>query len=284
MKIGVIGIGLIGGSLAKSLKQTKLVKEVIGFDLNENHLQTALELSLVDRIVDQQELIRQADVILLTIPVNAAKNTLPQLLSAMNSNQVIIDFGSTKEGICQAVGEHPNRSLFVAAHPIAGTENTGPSAAINGLFNEKVSIICESEKSSAFALSCAQNIFNVLNMRVLFMTPEEHDRHIAYVSHLSHISSFVLGKTVLEIEKDEENIFNMAGSGFASTVRLAKSNPNMWAPIFNQNAEHLSVALGAYIKNLQEFQKYLENKDSNSMFDLMEKTNSIRRVLAGIEK
>lgn len=283
MKIGIIGIGLIGGSLAKSIREHNQYSEIIGHDNSPEHESTALELKLVDRCLPLEELIQSCDLILLTIPVNHAKNILPEILSSCDESKVVIDFGSTKSGIATSVKEHDNRSLFVAAHPIAGTENTGPSAAIDGLFTKKVCIICEKDLSSEKALKTAEQLFQDLAMKVLYMDAEEHDRHIAYVSHLSHISSFVLGKTVLEIEKDEENIFNMAGSGFASTVRLAKSSPAMWSPIFEQNAEHLSKALDAYIDNLQEFKKLIDQKDKKSLYDLMSKTNDIRRVLDGID-
>jgi len=284
MKVGIIGIGLIGGSLAKSLRTNEFTDEIIGFDASEKHMSRAIELRLIDRKVSLKTLCLEADLILVTVPVNATKVLIPTLLDSITEKQIVVDFGSTKVGICDAVKNHKNRKQFVAAHPIAGTENTGPTAAIDHLFDEKVCIICEKELSSDLALKSVNKMFSLLSMRVLFMDPEEHDRHIAYVSHLSHISSFVLGKTVLEIEKDEKNIFNMAGSGFASTVRLAKSNPNMWAPIFAQNSNHLSTALGTYIENLQEFKKFLDANDQTQMFDLMQKTNEIRRVLEGIEK
>jgi len=284
MKVGIIGTGLIGGSLAKTLRSSKFCSEIIGMDASTSHVQIALDSKLIDRPVTLEELCQEADLILVTIPVNATKELIPALLNQISGTQTVIDFGSTKAGICEAVDNHKNRSSFVAAHPIAGTENTGPTAAIDNLFSDKVCIVCEEERSSDTALKLAKKMFKNLQMRVLYMSAEEHDRHIAYVSHLSHISSFVLGKTVLEIEKDEKNIFNMAGSGFASTVRLAKSNPHMWAPIFAQNSAYLSKALGTYIENLQEFKNFLDSNDEKKMFDLMETTNDIRRVLKGIEK
>ncbi|MFT6716941.1 MAG: prephenate dehydrogenase [Saprospiraceae bacterium] len=284
MKVGIIGIGLIGGSLAKSLKSVGFSSEIIGFDNNKKHATTAIDLTLIDRLATVDEICEQADLILITIPVNAAKELIPTLLDKISNKQILIDFGSTKVGICEAVKNHRNRAQFVASHPIAGTENTGPDAAIDLLFKEKVCIICENELSAEISLKVASDMFDALAMRVLFMDAKEHDRHIAYVSHLSHISSFVLGKTVLEIEKDEKNIFNMAGSGFASTVRLAKSSPQMWAPIFAQNSEYLSIALDTYIENLQEFRRFLDSNNQDEMLQLMEKTNEIRRVLKGIEK
>ena len=284
MIVGIIGTGLIGGSLCISLKNRGFCNQIIGYDNNVENLNQALLLGIIDKAVDEDFLLKNAEVILLAIPVNLAKNHLSSILNKLNNNQVVIDMGSTKNGICTAVSNHPKRSLYVASHPIAGTENNGPSAAIDNLFDQKITIICEKEKSSLKSLQIALSIYEILNMRVLYMDSEEHDRHIAYVSHLSHISSFVLGQTVLEIEKDEKNIFNMAGSGFASTVRLAKSSPNMWAPIFEQNAVHLSNALDAYIKNLQEFKNLIEQKQTQKLFDLMQQTNEIRRVLDGIDK
>jgi prephenate dehydrogenase len=284
MVVGIIGTGLIGGSLCISLKSRGFCERIIGYDKNQEHLNKALDLGIIDQAVSEEFLLKNADLILLAIPVNLAKKHLPEILNLLSDEQVIIDMGSTKNGICTAVLNHPKRHLYVASHPIAGTENNGPTAAIDYLFDNKITIICEQEKSGKKAIRTALKMYKTLNMRVLYMDSEEHDRHIAYVSHLSHISSFVLGQTVLEIEKDEKNIFNMAGSGFASTVRLAKSSPNMWAPIFEQNAVHLSNALDAYIKNLQEFKNLIDQKETQKLFDLMQKTNEIRRVLDGIDK
>ena len=195
----------------------------------------------------------------------------------------MIDTGSTKSQICRAVSNHPNRGQFVAAHPIAGTENSGPEAAFAGLFQQKTNIICEKGRSSAGALSVAGEVFKTLGMNTIFMEPEEHDKHVAYVSHLSHVSAFLLGQTVLDIERDEKNIFALAGSGFASTVRLAKSSPDMWAPIFEQNAEYLSQALLEYIMHLQKFQYYLMKRDVKELHKTMTEANRIREILNGIE-
>jgi prephenate dehydrogenase len=185
--------------------------------------------------------------------------------------------------ICKAIENHPRRSQFVAAHPLAGTENSGPDAAFAGLFANKTNIVCEKEKSSDEALKIASRIFAALEMRTIFMDPVEHDKHVAYVSHLSHVSAFLLGQTVLDIEKDEKNIFNLAGSGFASTVRLAKSSPDMWAPIFEQNAEYLSQALLEYIMHLQKFQYHLMKRDVKELHRIMTNANHIRKVLEGLD-
>lgn len=283
MIVCVIGLGLIGGSIATSLKNRGFASEIIGVDSNEKHCNEALEIGFVDKILPLKDAVSLAQVMLLAIPVDAGKNMLPKLLDQINDQQVIIDLGSTKEGICSIADLHPKRNLFVASHPIAGTENVGPKAAFDGLYDNKITIICDEEKSNKLAVKLCKSIYEVLKMKVLFMDSKEHDRHIAYVSHLSHITSFVLGQTVLEIEEDEKSIFNMAGSGFASTVRLAKSSPDMWAPIFEQNKKHLSTALGAYINNLQAFKDKIDLGDKESLHDLMKKVNDIRRVLNGIE-
>lgn len=282
MVVGIIGLGLIGGSLAISLKQRGFATKIIGVDKNEAHLKEANELGFVDEACELNEILNKTDLVLLAIPVDAARQLLPFLLDQAKDGQTIIDMGSTKEGICKVADAHHNRKNFVASHPIAGTENAGPSSAMDGLYDHKITIICDEEKSHPNSIELCNKLYDVLKMRVLKMNAQEHDRHIAYVSHLSHITSFVLGQTVLEIEKEEKHIFNMAGSGFASTVRLAKSSPEMWAPIFEQNQEHLSTALDAYIKNLQEFKRKIDEGKKEDLHDLMSEVNDIRRVLKGI--
>ncbi|MBL56414.1 MAG: prephenate dehydrogenase [Flavobacteriales bacterium] len=282
MVVGIIGLGLIGGSLAISLKQRGFATKIIGVDKNEAHLEEANELGFVDEACELNEILNKTDLVLLAIPVDAARQLLPFLLDQAKDGQTIIDMGSTKEGICKVADAHHNRKNFVASHPIAGTENAGPSSAMDGLYDHKITIICDEEKSHPNSIELCNKLYDVLKMRVLKMNAQEHDRHIAYVSHLSHITSFVLGQTVLEIEKEEKHIFNMAGSGFASTVRLAKSSPEMWAPIFEQNQEHLSTALDAYIKNLQEFKRKIDEGKKEDLHDLMSEVNDIRRVLKGI--
>ena len=282
MVVGVVGLGLIGGSLAISLKKRGFASKIIGVDNNPNHSSEALDSNIVDEVCGLSQVAQLADIIILAIPVDAGKAVLPLLLDQTKEGQVIIDMGSTKGGICMVADQHPNRKNFVASHPIAGTENAGPSAAFDGLYDNKITIICDEEKSLPSAVNVCKKLYETLNMRVQFMDSQEHDRHIAYVSHLSHITSYVLGQTVLEIEKDEKSIFNMAGSGFASTVRLAKSSPDMWAPIFEQNQEHLSTALEAYIKNLENFKRKIETGSKDELRDLMGDVNEIRRVLKGI--
>jgi prephenate dehydrogenase len=265
------------------LRKSGLASTLIGVDANAAHGSRAVELGLVDELLPLEDAVKKSDLVITAIPVNAIKTVILKVLDTIGDGTVIIDTGSTKSQICKAIERHPRRSQFVAAHPIAGTENSGPDAAFSGLFQQKTNIICEKEKSSAEALVIANRVFEVLGLRTIYMDPIEHDKHVAYVSHLSHVSSFLLGQTVLDIEADEKNIFNLAGSGFASTVRLAKSSPEMWAPIFEQNAEYLSQALLEYIMHLQKFQYYLMKRDVNELHRIMKDANRIRKVLEGIE-
>lgn len=283
MKTTVIGLGLIGGSIAMDLKKSGIASEVVGVDLNPEHGRKALKLGLVDSIQTVEESMPTSDLVIMAIPVNALSKVLPLVLDLVKKDAVVIDAGSTKSLICRAVTNHTNRGQFVASHPIAGTENSGPEAAFHGLFTNKTNIICERGKSSEQALAVAQRVFDALGMNTIFMEAEEHDKHVAYVSHLSHVSSFLLGQTVLDIERDEKNIFALAGSGFASTVRLAKSSPDMWAPIFEQNAEYLSQALHEYIMHLQRFQHSLMKRDGKELHRIMTEANRIREILNGIE-
>jgi prephenate dehydrogenase len=283
MKTAVVGLGLIGGSMAIDLRKEGIATRLLGVELNEKNAKRALEINLVDEVLSLDDAVKQADLVITAIPVNAMKTVLIRILDIIGDKAVVIDTGSTKSQICKAIQQHPKRDQFVAAHPIAGTENSGPDAAFSGLFTGKTNIICEQEKSSAKALEVANTIFAALRLRTVFMDPIEHDKHVAYVSHLSHVSAFLLGQTVLDIEQDEKNIFNLAGSGFASTVRLAKSSPDMWAPIFEQNAEYLSQALLEYIMHLQKFQYHLMKRDVKELHRIMTDANHIRKVLEGIE-
>ena len=282
MKTTIIGLGLIGGSIALDLRRAGVATSLVGIDQREENGLKAVELGLVDNIQPRTSL-RDTDLVIVAIPVNAMCQILPSILDDVPAHAVVIDAGSTKNLICKAVADHPKRKQFVAAHPIAGTENSGPTAALSGLFNNKTNIICEREKSSEHALAVAAKVFSALGMNTIFMESDEHDKHVAYVSHLSHVSSFLLGQTVLDMEKDERNIFALAGSGFASTVRLAKSSPEMWAPIFDQNLEYLSQALQEYIMHLQRFHYHLMKRDTKELHNIMSKANDIRRVLEGIE-
>lgn len=279
MKITVVGLGLIGGSFAIDLRNKKIATELFGVDFNEGHAQQAVKLGLVDKILPEDQALAQSDAVILAIPVNAIGALLPSILDRIGNSTVVIDTGSTKNMICKSVSQHAKRSQFVAAHPISGTENSGPAAAQEDLFVGKTNIICEQGKTSAQSLEIAKQIFDGVGLKSIFMEADEHDKHVAYVSHLSHVSAFLLGQTVLDIEKDEKNIFDLAGSGFASTVRLAKSSPAMWAPIFEQNAEHLSNALLEYIMHLQKFHYHLLKRDTKELVKTLTNANDIRRVL-----
>lgn len=281
MKITIVGLGLIGGCMGIDLRKTGIATDLIGVDLNPEHGEKAVTLKLVDRIEGEDTALAEADVVILAIPVNTMSALLPQVLDVVKKGAVVIDTGSTKSMICRSVKGHANRKQFVAAHPIAGTENSGPEAAFSGLFTGKTNIICESSESSEEAISIAMKIFSALGMKTIFMDAEDHDKHVAYVSHLSHVSSFLLGQTVLDIEKDEKNIFNLAGSGLTSTVRLAKSSPDMWAPIFEQNAEYLGQALAEYIMHLQRFHYQLMKRNTKELYRVMKEANKIRKVLDG---
>jgi len=277
MKIAIIGLGLIGGSLAKEFQGQG--HQVFGVDTNAMHAQQALDLALVEKMITIAE-IKAMDVVVLAIPVDILPQVALKVLDIITDNTLVFDVGSTKESVCKTVANHPKRANFVAVHPIAGTEFSGPTAAHLGLFKAKVNIICEQEKTAKDKLEKLLTLLKPLEMRTVYINDAaQHDKHIAYVSHLSHISSFMLGKTVLEIEKNEKNIFDMAGSGFESTVRLAKSSPKTWTPIFIQNKTHVLSALEEYIANLQLFKKHLENKSPADIYQIMETTNHIKTIL-----
>jgi prephenate dehydrogenase len=281
-KVAVIGLGLIGGSLALEMKK-RFNGVVFGVDVSTQNAKKALELGVIDEISDFS-VVKTADIVIIAIPVNHAPQLALEVLNTIKKDALVFDVGSTKENICKKVVKHSKRVNFVAVHPIAGTEFSGPEAAIYNLFDGKVNIICDKELSSEQSIDKTLAIFNSLNMRTIFMDSKEHDKHIAYVSHLSHISSFMLGKTVLEIEKDEKNIFDMAGSGFESTVRLAKSSPKMWSPIFVGNKKNILTSLEGFIKNLQDFKEMIENEDTEALQNSMSETNYIKEILNGIKK
>lgn len=282
MKVIIIGVGLIGGSFAKDLRAAYLDATVLGLDANPENLDLARELGLVDGRAQDTDL-ADADLVVLSIPVNNILKVLPDVLDKVGEETLVIDAGSTKALVCKEVQNHPKRRNYLACHPIAGTEFAGPRAAISGLFSGKVNIICEVEQTAFKIQERALDIFNRIGMRIRYMNPEAHDRHIAYVSHLSHISSFMLGKTVIEKEKNERDIFDMAGSGFESTVRLAKSSPAMWTPIFEQNKENVLETLEEYIANLEDFKAKLQADDFEALYQEMDNTNRIKDILKGIQ-
>jgi prephenate dehydrogenase len=282
MNIFIIGTGLIGGSFALDIQQEYPDAVVYGIDHNPVHLKEAKELGVIHHESNFEEL-QLADIVFVTIPVDKALSVIPKVLDSIHDNALVIDAGSTKECICEVVREHPKRRNFLASHPIAGTEFSGPKAALKGLYKQKTNIICEVEKTAFKLQEKALEIFNKIGMRIRYMDAVSHDKHIAYVSHLSHISSFMLGKTVIDKEKNERDIFDMAGSGFESTVRLAKSSPAMWTPIFEQNKANVIETLEEYIGNLQQFKKLMQENEFEKVFDEMESTNHIKNILNGIK-
>ncbi|MDT0621142.1 prephenate dehydrogenase [Croceitalea vernalis] len=281
MKVAIIGVGLIGGSFAKDVKRIYPAAELYGFDANEAHLKKALDLGLIDKKTNYDGLAIM-DMVLLAIPVDVLVKELPKILDAAGEDTVVFDAGSTKTLICKVVENHSKRRNFLACHPIAGTEFSGPEAAIENLYDGKTNIICEVEKTAFKLQEKALQLFQAMGMRIRYMNAEAHDKHIAYVSHLSHISSFMLGKTVIEKEKNERDIFDMAGSGFESTVRLAKSSPAMWTPIFEQNKDNVIETLAEYIQNLEHFKKMIEKNDFEGVYSEMNNTNKIKQILNGI--
>ncbi len=276
MKVFIIGVGLIGGSIAKDLINLEDY-EIIGIDKNKLNIKYALNDGIINRSGDINEIIK-ADLILLTVDVESAIDLLPKILKLVNNNCLVIDFGSTKSKLCSLVSNHPKRNQFLATHPIAGKENSGPEYAINDLFKDKIQIICEVGKTRKDLFDWAKSIFNRLGMILRYMEPDENDKNMAYVSHLSHITSFMLGKTVLEIEKTK-NIVDLAGSGFDSTVRLAKSSPEMWAPIFKQNKNNITKTLDDYIKNLKDFKKKLLKNEFDELKNQMKEINKLTEIL-----
>jgi len=278
MTVAIIGVGLIGGSMALALRDLGIADRVVGVDANEDHQRRALELGLIDEAAGLDAAIQQSSLIVLAIPVDAAALLLPGIMDSVDK-QVVMDVSSTKKQIIQAVRDHPKRGRFVASHPMWGTEYSGPEAAVQGAFTGKAAVIINKEESDADALAMVENIYRKIGMSLLYMEAGAHDLHAAYVSHISHITSFALANTVLKKEKEEDAIFALASAGFESTVRLAKSNPAMWAPIFIQNQQNVLEVLNEHIAQLNAFKRCLENKDYAGMVELMENANKIRKIL-----
>ncbi len=281
MRIVGIGLGLIGGSLLLSMRKLIPEADFLGMDIEPAHLKTAKSLGIIDDIA-KDALVSSADIIVVSIPVDNSAETIRELLDKVSDNTLVLDTGSTKSNICSQLVDHPKRDQFLATHPIAGTEFSGPQAAFEGLFNNKTMIISEVEKTRFSLQQRAIGLFDQMQMNIRYMDPKEHDQHIAYVSHLSHISSFMLGKTVIDKEKDERDISDLAGSGFASTVRLAKSSPQTWTSIFKDNKVEVKQALANYIDNLQAFQKALEAEEFEELYKEMDNTNRLKAILKGI--
>ena len=278
MIVSVIGTGLIGGSLALTLKGNSFCNKVIGVDSNTGNAQLALQLQIVDKINTVKDAVRNSDLIIIAVPVDAALKVLVEVLDLID-NQVVMDVGSTKEQIIKVASSHPKRKRFVATHPIWGTEYSGPSAAIKGGFNGKVTVICNREDSDEDALSIVEKMYDSLGMNRFYMDAVSHDIHAAYVSHISHITSFALALSVLEKEKEEDTIFELAGGGFESTVRLAKSSPDTWIPIFKQNRSNILDVLNEQIFQLKQMKKLMEMEEFDTLYKLIQQANEIRKIL-----
>ncbi len=278
-KVAILGMGLIGGSAGIDLKKRGFASEIIGVGRSAANIAKALELGLADKMVSKTEAVQEADVIILAVPVNILIDELKFVLDNMRPDAVVTDMGSTKSKMVDAVQQHPLRKRYVPSHPMAGTEFSGPMAAFSGLFDGKVSIICDKEDSDEDAVEIVENLYRTLGMKLLYMDAVSHDLHAAYVSHVSHITSFVLGATVLEKEKSEKAILSMAGGGFESTVRLAKSSPEMWSQIFEQNADNIVEVLDTYIDKMTVFRQKIKEGDFDYLKNFMAETNDIKRIL-----
>lgn len=277
-KICVVGVGLIGGSLAIQLHERKLSSKLIGVEINEDHARQAMELELVDQISTLDNAIDESDVIVMAMPVDTMVAMLPLILDKIE-RQIVLDLGSTKSQLTDAAKSHPKRGRYVATHPMWGTEYSGPQAAVRGAFENKAVIICNAEESDADALEWVKYMYNKIGMHQLEMEAKAHDLHAAYVSHISHITSFALANTVLEKEKEENAIFELASAGFESTVRLAKSSPAMWVPIFMQNKENVLDVLKEHIAQLSRFKESIEKEDHAYLIRLISNANKIRRII-----
>jgi prephenate dehydrogenase len=279
MIITIIGIGLIGGSLAITLKENGFAQHIIGADASQENLDKAMRRRLIDQDLPLDEAVAAADIVVLAVPVDAMLVLLPRILDQAE-RQVVLDVGSTKGQLLEAVRQHPRRGRFVATHPMAGTEHSGPEAAIPNLFDHKAVVLVDAEDSDPDALDLTRRLYESIPMRIVHLGRRAHDVHTAYVSHISHISSFALALTVLAKEKDESQIFELASGGFSSTVRLAKSSPAMWAPIFQQNRDNLLDVLDEHINQLARFRSLLIKKDFDTFYQLMEEANKISKVLS----
>lgn len=279
MKISIIGTGLIGGSMALKLKDKKITDFVFGIDQNEENLNKALEINIIDEKAELEYGVKNSDLIIIAIPVDAAISILPSVLDLITENQTVMDVGSTKSGIVASIQNHPKRKRFVAFHPMWGTENSGPQSATRDSFTGNAAVICNKEDSDADALEIVEKVIAHLEMHPIYMNAEAHDLHTAYISHISHITSYALANTVLEKEREEDTIFQLASSGFSSTVRLAKSHPEMWVPIFRQNKENVLDVLNEHIAQLRKFKSALEKENFDYLEELIVNANKIRGIL-----
>ncbi len=281
MTVTLVGIGLIGGSMAITLKENGFASRIIGVDANADNIDKAFRRRLIDETMPLEEAVAQSDIIIVATPVDAMLHLIATILDQVTDNQVVLDVGSTKVRLLESLKGHPNRKRYVATHPMAGTEYSGPEAAIPNLFNGKCTVICDAEDSAPDAVAMAVALYETIPMRVVYLDSASHDVHTAYVSHISHISSFALALTVLAKEADEERIFELASGGFDSTVRLAKSSPDMWTPIFRQNRDNVLDVLDEHINQLSRFRSLLIKKDFDTFYRLIQQANGIRKVLEG---
>ena len=282
MKIGIIGIGLMGGSFALDFRSKNKNSKIYGFDKDQKSLDYSIKNKIVDELLSDENC-RYLDFLIISVPVHYISNIVKKYLNHISKNTLVIDLGSTKKSICESLKNHPKRDQFLATHPIAGTENSGPMSAVSGLYFNSTNIICESDKTRLDLLEKALKLFKSFKMKIIKMDPSDHDKNIAYLSHLSHISSFMLAKTVLRKKLLKKNIFDLAGSGFESTVRLAKSSPETWTSIFNDNKSNITEALNEYIDNLKEIKTLINNNQKDVLFDDLNKINLIREILSGIK-
>lgn len=279
MNIAIVGIGLIGGSFALAMRDKGVAGRIVGVDNSESNCKTALDMGLVDEVMPLDEAVACSDLVVIAIPVDAIPLVAVKVLNRVRDGQVVIDMGSTKEELCDVIAMHPKRGRFVATHPMWGTEYSGPQAAVKGAFAGRTVVICQKELSDRDALDRVTEIYRLLGMPVKYMDAEEHDLHAAYVSHISHITSFALALTVLEKELEDEHILDLAGGGFESTVRLAKSSPEMWTPIFMQNKYNILDVLREHIHQLQVLRRMIEKDDTEALRAAMRRANGIRRVI-----
>jgi len=281
MIVCIAGMGLIGGSLAIDLRKRGFASCIIGVDNDPQHAAIAKLGGLADETDTLENAVQRADLIILATPVDAIGSLLPRVLDLVGETQkVVTDMGSTKAGLAKLVKNHPNRRHYVAAHPMAGTEFSGPLAAMSKLFDYKCAIICDKEQSAPFALKAIRKMFKILNMKLIYMNSEEHDMSAAYVSHISHISSFALSLCVLDKEKDKKRILSLAGGGFASTVRLAKSSAEMWVPVFEQNNKYVVEVLNTYIEKLELFREHITKNQKDAVTGLIREANKIQKILS----
>jgi len=280
MKVTIIGLGLIGGSMAKDLRSSRFATELVGVETNGKHAAKAVELGLVDRVESLEEAVKSADVVLIAIPVDKTLKVLPQVLDLIESGTTVSDMGSTKKVLVDSVANHKRRKNYVPAHPMSGTENSGPAAAEEGLFRNKIAIICDQEDSGPQHIALIEKMFQNLGMDIAYMTADEQDHSTAFVSHLPHAAAFALANAV-QMKEDRNIIFDLASGGFRSTVRLAKSSGTMWHPIFQQNRTYVVEALNTYIKHLKEFRDCMKDENDERMWELIESANKIRAILEG---